>query len=78
MKQEQDSISKNKIKISLSRRLYSLTAAKEAVATLAEIARFKISEQKNSLQVEIDNIPKDAEADLEYEFCNWVLFFMKG
>ena len=55
-----------------------MTAVKEAVAALAEIARFKISEQKNSLQVEIDNIPKDAEAELEYEFCNWVLFFMKG
>jgi len=78
MKQEQDSISKNKIKISFSRRLYSLTAAKEAVAAFSEMARFKISQQKNSILVEIDNIPKDTEADLEYEFCNWVLFFMKG
>ena len=69
---------KKNIKISFCRRLYSLAAIKEAVAAFAEAGRFKVKEQKDNILVEIDEVSKDMGEALEREFCNWVLFFMKG
>lgn len=59
--------------VKLHRALYAHDAIREAAATFADFASFKLSLEDDHFIVEIGDIEPDVDGDVVAEFCNFAL-----
>jgi len=59
--------------IRFNKKIYSLAAIKKAIEEFKNLAEFKINEQDQYIEVEIDKIDNEYEGVLKDEFSNYVL-----
>lgn len=63
--------------VRFNKRLYSKKSVVAAMAAYAELADFKLLENKSEWLVEIRSMDKDVADFFEDEFCNYVLSLVK-
>ena len=57
-----------------SKKIYTLKSIKEAIKDYKSLAKFAVSNKKNSIQVVLKDIDKDFKDVILDEFCNYVLY----
>lgn len=63
--------------IQLNKKFYKLKAIQRAVKAYEGLADFKISQNKKTTTVNLENINPEAKSAIKDEFCNYVLGLMK-
>jgi len=69
---------RRKNKIVLKRRFYDSGSIKEALKDFKEICSGKLSNKKNTIEIQLKAKNKEFKNNLDSEFCNYVLGLMKN
>jgi hypothetical protein len=65
------------MEIKLNTKIYKEKAIKQAISSYSHIARFKVKNNKNYINISIDNIEANFKDILADEFVNYVLGMTK-
>lgn len=64
--------------IKFNQEVYSLKAIKNSVSQFKELAVFVVKKTDKYFEVNVTKIDKDVKDEIKNEFCNYVLYQMKG
>jgi len=63
--------------INFNKKFYNLKSIQKAIKAFHGLADFKISQNKKTITVNLENINPEAKSAIKDEFCNYVLGLMK-